>query len=47
MGIFAKFFKKTLFLKARTPKFHKILMFFSKKVEYYKKPIIIKNNKKQ
>lgn len=47
MGIFAKFFKKTLFLKAREAKFHKILMFFSKKVEYCKKPIIIKNNKKQ
>lgn len=46
MGIFAKFFKKTLFLKAREAKFHKILMFFSKKVEYCKKPIIIKNNKK-
>lgn len=47
MGIFAKFFKKTLFLKSREAKFHKILMFFSKKVEYCKKPIIIKNNKKQ
>lgn len=47
MGIFAKFFKKTLFLKAREAKFHKILMFFLKKVEYCKKPIIIKNNKKQ
>lgn len=47
MGIFAKFFKKTLFLKAREAKFHKILMFFSKKVEYCKKPIIIKNNKKK
>lgn len=47
MGIFAKFFKKTLFLKSHEAKFHKILMFFSKKVEYCKKPIIIKNNKKQ
>ena len=47
MGIFAKFFKKTLFLKSREAKFHKILMFFSKKVEYCKKPNIIKNNKKQ
>lgn len=47
MEFFAKFFKKTLFLKAREAKFHKILMFFSKKVEYCKKPIIIKNNKKQ
>ena len=46
MGIFAKFFKKTLFLKARTPEFYKILMFFSKKVEYCKKTIIIKINKK-
>ena len=33
MGIFAKFFKKTLILKPDERKFHKILMFFTKKVE--------------
>ncbi len=33
MEIFAKFFKKTLILKVATRKFHKILMFFLKKVE--------------
>ncbi len=31
MGIFAKFFKKTLILKHYERKFHKILMFFAKK----------------
>lgn len=35
-GNFAKFFKKTLFLKAREAKFHKILMFFSKKLNIAK-----------
>ena len=33
MEIFAKFFKKALILKLDKRKFHKILMFFSKKVE--------------
>ena len=42
MGIFAKKFKKTLILKPNEPKFHKILMFFTKKVEYCKNAFIIK-----
>ena len=33
MGFFANFSKKTLILKPDERKFHKILMFFEKKVE--------------
>ena len=42
MGIFAEIFKKTPILKPNEPKFHKILMFFTKKVEYCKNAFIIK-----
>ncbi len=45
MGIFAKKFKKTPILKPNEPKFHKILMFFTKKVEYCKNAFIIKTVK--
>ncbi len=33
MRFFEKFFEKSLILRAERLKFHKILMFFSKKVE--------------